>query len=159
MLNGAAVSGLNDTFQCLGGGALGFHCGGCDLGIAVIGCVAVSPLVYNRRQRRRFHFPVRPMWAEVLLGTVGCVTVLGVAAYMNANYWPKTLAANYAAEHNIPVPEGGLFISPGFPWPILLVIGVTIVMTFVANRRKSLRYVYAMGGNPEAAELGGMAGS
>ena len=157
MSNGAAVSGLNDTFQLLGGGALGSIGGTATWALAVIGCVAViALLVYNRRQRRRFGFPVRPMWAEVLLGTVGCVAVLGVAAYMNANYWPRTLAANYAAEHNIPIPEGGLLISTGFPWPILLVIGVTIVMTFVANRRKFGRYVYAYGGNPEAAELGGI---
>ncbi len=157
MSNGAAVSGLNDTFQLFGGGALGSIGGTATWALAVIGCIAViALLVYNRRQRRRFHFPVRPMWAEVLLGTVGCVAVLGVAAYMNANYWPPTLAENYAAEHNIPIPPGGLQISAGFPWPILIVIGVTIVMAFVANRRKFGRYVYAYGGNPEAAELAGI---
>jgi D-xylose transport system permease protein len=157
MSNGAAVSGLNDTFQLFGGGALGSIGGTATWALAVIGCIAViALLVYNRRQRRRFHFPVRPMWAEVLLGTVGCLAVLGVAAYMNANYWPRTLAENYAIEHNIPIPEGGLQIPAGFPWPILIVIGVTIVMTFVANRRRFGRYVYAYGGNPEAAELGGI---
>jgi D-xylose transport system permease protein len=125
--------------------------------LAVIGCVAVIALLaYNRRQRRRFGFPVRPMWAELLLGIVGCVAVLGVAAYMNANYWPKFLAENWAAANNVPIPEGGLQISTGFPWPILIIIGVTIVMAFVANRRRFGRYVYAYGGNPEAAELAGI---
>ncbi|OGO57542.1 MAG: sugar ABC transporter permease [Chloroflexi bacterium RBG_16_69_14] len=157
MSSGAAVSGLNDTFQLLGGGALGSIGGTATWALAVIGCVAVIALLaYNRRQRRRFGFPVRPMWAELLLGIVGCVAVLGVAAYMNANYWPKFLAENWAAANGVPIPEGGLQISTGFPWPILIIIGVTIVMAFVANRRRFGRYVYAYGGNPEAAELAGI---
>ena len=41
--------------------------------LAVVGCIAViALLVYNRRQRRRFGFPVRPMWAEALIGVAGC---------------------------------------------------------------------------------------
>ncbi len=79
MSNGAAVSGLDDTFQLLGGGALGSIGGTATWALAVIGCIAVVALLtYNRRQRRRFGFAVRPMWAELLLGTVGCVAVLGV---------------------------------------------------------------------------------
>ena len=74
----------------------------------------------------------------------------------NANYWPEGLAERYAAENNIAIPPGGLQIPSGFPWPILLLVGVTIVMTFLANRRKFGRYVYAYGGNPDAAELAGI---
>ena len=33
---------------------------------------------------------------------------------------------------------------------------VTIVMTFIATRRRFGRYVYAYGGNPDAAELAGI---
>ena len=53
-------------------------------------------------------------------------------------------------------PPGGLQISTGIPWPIIVVIAVTLVMTFVANRRRFGRYVYAYGGNPDAAELAGI---
>ena len=35
-------------------------------------------------------------------------------------------------------------------------IGVALVMTYLARRRRFGRYVYAIGGNPEAAELGGI---
>src|SRR6202049_718845 len=35
-------------------------------------------------------------------------------------------------------------------------IGVTLVMTFIATGRRFARYVFAIGGNPEAAELGGI---
>jgi D-xylose transport system permease protein len=155
--SGAAVSGLNETFQLFGGGARGSIGGTLTWALAVVGCVAViGLLVFNRRQRRRFGFPVRPMWAEVLLATFGCLAVIGVAAIANTNYWPVGLVESYAAENGITIPPEGLQIPSGFPWPILLLIGVTIAMTFIANRRKFGRYVYAYGGNPEAAELGGI---
>jgi D-xylose transport system permease protein len=35
-------------------------------------------------------------------------------------------------------------------------IGVTLVMTIIATRRRFGRYVFAIGGNPDAAELGGI---
>ena len=60
------------------------------------------------------------------------------------------------AEHGIPSRPGGLKIPIGLPVPDLLLIGVTLVMTFIATRRRFGRYVYAYGGNPEAAELAGI---
>ena len=44
----------------------------------------------------------------------------------------------------------------GIAYPVLILIGVTLVMTYLARRRRFGRYVYAYGGNPEAAELGGI---
>ena len=82
--------------------------------------------------------------------------ILGIAAIANANYWPKGLAAKYAQQHGIVVPPGGLQISTGFPWPIIVIIAVTLLMTFIATRRRFGRYVYAYGGNPDAAELAGI---
>ena len=112
-------------------------------------------LVNSRRQRRRFGFPLRPVWAEVLLGIVGCLAVLGVAAFANANLWPQGLAERIAGDRHA-IPRAAWQIPTGFPWPIMLLIGVTLVMTFIANRRRFGRYVYAYGGNPEAAELAGI---
>ena len=54
------------------------------------------------------------------------------------------------------MPEGGLFISTGVAVPVLIFIGAGVVMTFVATRTRFGRYVFAMGGNPEAAELAGI---
>jgi D-xylose transport system permease protein len=125
--------------------------------LAIIGSIAIIGLiVYNRRQRIRFGFPLRPMWAEVLLGAFGVAVVLGVAAFINANFLPAGLATQYAEERGITEPPGGLKISTGFPWPLLIVLAVTIVMTFLATRRRFGRYVYAYGGNPEAAVLAGV---
>ena len=155
--SGAAVSGLDPNFQLIGGGAQGSIGGTMTWGLGLVGCLAlVAILVNSRRQRRRYGFPVRPMWAEVLLSVVGCLAVLGVAAFANNNFWPKGLADKYAQQNNIAVPAGGLQISTGFPYPIILLIGVTLVMTWMATRRRFGRYVYAYGGNPDAAELAGI---
>ncbi len=154
---GSAVTGLDPTFQLIGGGALGSVGETITYLLGAVGCIAIVVLLYNsRRQRRRYGFPVRPMWAEVLLGAVGVIAVLGLAWFANNNFWPKGLADQYAADRGITPPDGGLRIPTGFPYPIVLLIGVTLVMSFIANRRRFGRYVYAYGGNPDAAELAGI---
>ena len=156
--SGAAVSGLDPNFQLIGGGAQGSIGGPLTWVLGLVGCVAIVALLINgRRQRRRYGFPLRPMWAEVLLGVVGCIAVLGVAAFANANLWPQGLANRIAVEQNLgPTPQGGWQIPTGFPFPIILLIVVTLVMTWIATRRRFGRYVYAYGGNPDAAELAGI---
>jgi D-xylose transport system permease protein len=155
--SGASVSGLDPTFQLLGGSAQGSIGGTLTWAIALIGCIAiVALLISSRRSRRRYGFPVRPMWAEIVIGAVGILAVLGIAWFANNNFWPKGLADRYAQQNNIPIPAGGLLIPTGFPYPIILLIGVTLVMTWLATRRRFGRYVYAYGGNPDAAELAGI---
>jgi D-xylose transport system permease protein len=155
--SGAAVSGLHGNFRLIGGGAAGSIGGFLTWVLGIVGCLAIIALLFNsRRQRQKFGFPLRPMWAEVLLGVIGCALVIGVVAFANANFWPPGLATQYAQENGITEPAGGLKISVGFPWPIILVIAVTLVMTFIATRRRFGRYVYAYGGNPDAAELAGI---
>lgn len=62
----------------------------------------------------------------------------------------------YAEANNITIPEGGLFIAHGIAIPVLIALGVGIIMTFVTNRTRFGRYVFAIGGNPEAATLAGI---
>jgi D-xylose transport system permease protein len=40
--------------------------------------------------------------------------------------------------------------------PVVILVFVTLAVTYLARRRRFGRYVYAIGGNPEAAELGGI---
>ncbi len=155
---GAAVSGLDPNFQLIGGGAQGSIGGTATWILGLVGCLAIIALLINsRRQRRRFGFPVRPMWAEGLIGVVASLAVIGLAAFANAALWPQGLADRIAIEQNWgPAPDGGWKISTGFPNPIVLLVGVTLVMTLLANRRRFGRYVYAYGGNPDAADLAGI---
>jgi D-xylose transport system permease protein len=155
--SGAGINGLQTEFKKIGGGVAGSVGDWVTWLLAAIGIVAIIGLiVYSRRQRQRFGFPVRPMWVEVLIAVVGCLFVLGIAAFANMNYLPPGLATQYAQEHGITEPPGGLKIPIGLSWPIILVVFVTIAMTFVATRRRFGRYVYAYGGNPDAAELAGI---
>ena len=52
--------------------------------------------------------------------------------------------------------EGGCSSRTASPIPVLIAIGVGVAMTFVAERTRFGRYVFAIGGNPEAAELAGI---
>lgn len=155
--SGASVAGLDDTFRLLGGGPRGSLGGTVTLALGlVVSAAIVALLAYNRRRRRAFGFPVRPMWAEVLVASAGVAVTLLLVTIANRDFWPRPLAAQYAEEHGIAVPPGGLLISSGIPWPLIVVLIVTLVMTFIANRLRFGRYVFAIGGNPEAAELAGI---
>lgn len=125
----------------------------------IVGLLLVLGLIYvlisGRRSRRRFGFPVRPMWAEIALGVAGAVAVFGFVAIANSYKWPQGLVARkQLADPSFVVPPGG--IESGIPGPILVVLVVTLVVTFIARRLRFGRAVYALGGNPDAAELAGI---
>ena len=135
--SGAAVSGLDANFQLLGGGARA------RLAVHSRGYWPSSGRGHRRVAHQRspataaFRFPVRPMWAEVLIGVVGCVIVIGVANFANNNFWPQGLADRVAAQenwgHRNPRVVGA---SRRVPNPLILLLGVTLVMTWLATRRR-----------------------
>ncbi len=157
MASGRTIAPMDSSFQLLGGGSRGTLGGPTSWVVAAVACLVIVAVVFSRRrQRRTFGFRVRPKWADVALGVVGCVAVLGAVWVMNSYYMPESLARAYAEARGIPWPEGGLNISLGIANPVLIAIGVALAMTFIATRRSYGRYVFAIGGNPEAAELGGI---
>jgi len=148
---------MDPTFQLMGGGPAGSVGALWSWVVAVVACAAILlGLYFGRRQRLRFNFPLRPIWAEAALAIIGCGLAIGAVAVANAYPWPVRIAANYAQANGIAVPETGLFISHGIAVPVLIALGVGVVMTFIATRTRFGRYVFAMGGNPEAAELAGI---
>ena len=125
---------------------------------AIVGCVAIVGLLV---QQPAAAAPLRlPGATDVGRGAARRASAARSCSASPGSrttpFWPKGLADQYAAEHGITEPPGGLQIPTGFPYPIVLLIGVTLVMTFIANRRRFGRYVYAYGGNPDAAELAGI---
>jgi len=154
---GATIAPLDPRFSLMGGGPHGSIGATASWVLGILACLGVIlSLFLSRRRRAKFNFPQRPMWAEITLAFVGCVVALGVTWVVNAYPWPERVAARYAEENHIPVPEGGLFISTGYAIPVLIALVAGAVMTFVATRTRFGRYVYAIGGNPEAAELAGI---
>jgi D-xylose transport system permease protein len=153
--NGVTIAPVEDTFRLLGGGPRGSIGGTASWVVGIVICIAViGLLIYNRRRRRQFGFPVRPVWAEVTLAVIGCAVVLGLVFLANSYLWPAALARQWSQQTGLPVPEGG--IPSGIPWPVIVLLIVTLVVTYLATRVRFGRYVYAIGGNPEAAELGGI---
>src|SRR6266550_2481500 len=155
---GQTIAPLDTTFQMLGGGVVGTRVGALgewpSWGLGAVICVAIVLLQIAARRRRRYGFPVRPMWAEVLVGAVTCGVVLGTVWVANSYPLPINVAELVAAEKGIPVPPGG--IPTGVAFPVVIMLVVTLVVTFLATRRRFGRYVYAIGGNPDAAALAGI---
>ncbi len=154
---GETISPVDANFALIGGGPYGSVGVTASWIIALVSCVLIAlTILSSRKQRIRFGFPLRPVWAEFFIGTVGSAILLG-AAYVANNYpWPRGIVKQYAAANNITIPEGGLFIGHGFAIPVLITVAVLVLMTFITTRTRFGRYVFAIGGNPEAAELAGI---
>jgi D-xylose transport system permease protein len=155
---GQTISPMDKTFSVLGGGlpngAIGFWPSWI---IAILACAGfVYAMISSRRRRRDYGFPVRPMWATGMIMAGACVVILGAVWVANNYFWPSGLAHQYAVAHNVAEPAGGLQIPTGIAIPVVVTLGVTLVMAFIATRRKFGRYIFAIGGNPEAAELAGI---
>lgn len=154
---GRTVAPLDGTFVMFGGGIAG------TLGETLswlFGAVMVALVVYaamnDRRRRVLFHFPLKPLWADwVTVGAVG-LSIIGFVAVMNAYPIPERAAARLAEARGWEIPEGGLEIAHGIAIPVVIVAVVAVIMTIVARRTKFGRYVFAMGGNMQAADLSGI---
>ena len=179
MAKGETVAPMDKTYEIFGGGIPISWLGPFwSWIIALVACAAIIFAIVNgRRQRLRFNFPLRPVWAEVFLASIGSLVVLGVTLVMNSYPWPFKLIENYAKTNNVPIPAGienkdgtnicmaadqvvrcteGLVYYTGYSLPVMVAMVVGLVMTFLSTRTKFGRYVYAIGGNPEAAELAGI---
>ena len=155
--SGRTVAPMDATFRLMGGGTEGSIGATASWIVGVLACIAIVATIANsRKQRKRFGFPLRPMWAEYFLVAVGCALVLGAIAVVNSYPWPVAIARKFADANGIAWPDGGLFIPHGIAIPVLIAIVVGIVMTFISTRLRFGRYVFALGGNPEAAELAGI---
>ncbi len=179
MAKGETVAPMDKTFEVFGGGIPASWLGPYwSWAIALVVCAAIIFAVVNgRKQRQRFNFPLRPVWAEVFLATVGSAVVLGVTKVMNSYPWPFKLIENYAKANGVAIPPGlenrdgtavcqageqvvrctdGLIYYSGYSLPVIVALLVGLLMTFMSTRTQFGRYVYAIGGNPEAAELAGI---
>jgi D-xylose transport system permease protein len=155
--SGQTVAPLDSRFRLMGGGPEGSIGATWSWIVGFLACAAVVALLAHGRARRKaFHFALRPVAAEVFLGGIACALVLGAVAIVNAYPWPIGSLRRYAEENHIALPAGGLFIAHGIAIPVVTAIGAGVAMTFLSTRTRFGRYVYAIGGNPEAAELAGV---
>jgi D-xylose transport system permease protein len=97
--------------------------------VAVIAVYVVASL-RKRAARKTYGFPVLPAYAEGLkLAFVSAI----VAAF------------GYI-----------MVVYLGIPWAVVLVLGLTVLFSFIAGSTTFGRHLYAIGGNPDAARLSGI---
>jgi D-xylose transport system permease protein len=85
----------------------------------------------RRAARARYGFAVLPVGLEVARVALTCLLVGAFAMIMVRHL--------------------------GLPWSVVLMLGLALVFSFVANNTTFGRHLYAIGGNPEAAKLSGIA--
>jgi len=97
--------------------------------LAVIAIFVVWSL-RKRAARKRFGFSVLPGWAEGLR-----------LAFLSAIILTFTMI---------------MVIYLGIPWSVVLLLGLAVLFSFIANDTTFGRHLYAIGGNPDAARLSGI---
>lgn len=148
--SGRTISPVDETFALLGGGPMGSIGSVGSWAVGLLGCAAVLWLLKSGRTARKKHgFALRPMWAETALATLGCGALIGAVLVVNSYPWPKGILK----QQNLPEDA---FVGHGFAYPVLILAVVGIAMTILMTRTRFGRYVFAIGGNPEAAALSGI---
>mgnify|MGYP000205009568 CR=1 FL=1 len=165
---GKTIAPLDETFALIGGGSFGALG---PTGSWIFGGIASLFVIWalmNGRKSRKLHgFQLRPMWAEWTVGGIIIAAILGTTALFNAYIWPLGNIQKFYATLGQEVPacaqKGGDIYSDvcasfghGFAYPVLIMIVVAILMTVLMTRTRFGRYVFAIGGNPEAATLSGI---
>ena len=155
LTNGQTIGPLDPTFQLFGGtnGTLGETTSWIVGGVAVL--ASLFALAAARRNKIAHEFPVKPMWAEVAIGVIISAAILGFVATLNAYQIPERRLARMFESRGEVMPEG-FTQGYGMPISVLLLIVVAVVMTVVARKTRLGRYIFATGGNPDAAELSGI---
>ena len=131
---------VNDQFfQRLGGGfdgAIGVTASWVLAGVIVL--ALMLQMWAKRRAKASYDVPNNPLWLDAMIVLVPVAIVLGFVTAMN----------NYQIM-NKDAPQG-------IPIPVLIWAAVALVLSFIVHRTRFGRYVFAMGGNPEAAALVGI---
>ncbi|MFT4794321.1 MAG: D-xylose transport system permease protein [Paracoccaceae bacterium] len=155
LTGGQTIGPLDEAFQLLGGinGTLGPVL---SWGLGILATLAGLAALRSARRAKLHHgFPVKPAWAEALTGAVTAAVILGFVAVLNAYEIPSRKLAR-VFEANGEVMPDGYVEGYGVPLSVLLLIAVAVVMTVIARRTRLGRYIFAAGGNPEAASLSGI---
>jgi D-xylose transport system permease protein len=97
----------------------------------IVAAALIWKVLSSRRGKARYGFALRPLYQDLLSGVI--IPALIVLAYV-------LLVNTYT----------------GIPAPVLLLAIVALVMMYISNNTRFGRYVYAIGGNREAARLSGI---
>ncbi len=153
--SGQTIGPLDETFTKIGGigGTMG------ETGSWVFGILAVAAALWlqvaSRRRKSSHGFPIKPLWAEVTMGVLTTGAILSFVWVLNSYEIPKARLRRIFEASGETLPDG-LNMGYGIPYSVLLLIVVAVIMTVVARQTRLGRYIFATGGNPDAAELSGI---
>jgi D-xylose transport system permease protein len=153
--NGQSVALTDERILNFGGteGVLG---SGPSWGVGLVAAAAaVLAILSARRAKQRHGFAVKPMWAEGALLALIVGAILGFVAILNAYPIPESKLRRAFEARGEAMPEGYV-ANHGLPVSVLLLIAVAVAMTVIARRTRFGRYIFATGGNPDAAALSGI---
>jgi D-xylose transport system permease protein len=155
VVGGQTIGPLDSTFLMLGGtnGTLGASLSWI-IGLAAA-AVAVWGIWSARRAKAGHGFAVKPVWAEVAMSGIAVALILGFVAQINAYDIPENRLARMFEARGETMPEG-YTQAFGLPISVMLLAAVALAMTVIATRTRFGRYIYATGGNPDAAALSGI---
>ena len=126
-------------FLQLGGGFNGGIGTDASWVIGAVICVGlVAATISKRRAKKAYGVPTNPALVDGAIVLIPIVIVLSFVAVMNAYQIPNK-------------PE-----AQGIPIPVLIWGAVAMVISFLVHRTRFGRYIFAMGGNPDAAALVGI---
>lgn len=107
--------------------------------IGALLCVGLlASTLSKRRAKKAYGVPTNPVAVDACLVLIPMAIVLGFVALMNSY-------------QILDKPE-----AQGIPIPVLIWAAVALFMSFLVHRTRFGRYIFAMGGNPDAAELVGI---
>ena len=143
--DGQTLAPLSIAYQRIGGGVQGSIGPTWSWALGALACACViAQAVYARRSRARYNAAMTPAWADTAKVITTCAALLGFIAVVCAYPDPGSAA------------DGGSPEGKGIGVPVLILVAVAIALTVVAQRTRFGRYVFAYGGNPEAALLSGL---
>ncbi|UWR23849.1 sugar ABC transporter permease [Sulfitobacter sp. S190] len=152
---GQTIGPLDKTFMTFGGinGTLG---GPLSWAVGVAAMVFTLVAIFNARRVKQAHgFAVKPMWAEVTLAALAVAAIGGFVAILTSYGVPERVVARDPSKYGCASAEGCTPVY-GLPISVLLLIAIAAIMTLIARRTRFGRYIFATGGNPDAAELSGI---
>jgi hypothetical protein len=98
----------------------------------------IASTISKRRAKKAYGVPTNPAWLDAVLVLIPIAIVLAFVAVMNAYRIPSKAEAQ------------------GIPIPVLIWGAVALLISFLVHRTRFGRYIFAMGGNPDAAALVGI---
>jgi D-xylose transport system permease protein len=125
----------------------------------VLGFVAAALAVWgifaSRRTKQHHGFMVKPLWAEGVMAGLIVATILFFVGWLSRYPIPPAKLKRLFEAKGEVMPEGYTAMH-GVPISALILIVVAVFMTVIARKTRFGRYIFAAGGNPDAAELSGI---